>query len=127
MLVYGNIIVCGYKLHKQLNNKSPYFAALIFLVLNQMLAIALILAAIKNVIGINLFPAGKDYKTISLTLVPILFVWVFLLSKYYTKSRLNQLEIDFDEKSNKEKTLWYVLCICSILIPLIGLPLLLSK
>jgi len=123
MIFYNNIFASSYKYYSKFKREAPLFSSVCVVIVCQMSFFFLILAILKKLNIINLFSLfpSKFY------FLPIFFSWLFLLFRYYTKNRAEEIVIAFNKKPTKERKMWGVLTLASFVIPLIVIAFLLKK
>ena len=123
MAFYNNIFASTYKYYSRFKRETPLFSAVCVVIVCQMTLFFLVLSILKRLNIINAFALlpNKFY------FLPIFFVWLFLLFRYYTKSKAEEIISRFEKKLPKERKMWGVLTIMSFIVPLVLIAFLLKK
>ncbi len=124
MKYYNNIFASSYKYYSGFKYESPVFngICIVFVCQTTLLIFILILLRKFTVINVFAFLSSKLY------FLPFLFIWFYLLNRYYkNKERIAAVIKTFESKSDNFKKLWGAITIVSFVSPVIISAFLLKK
>jgi archaellum biogenesis protein FlaJ (TadC family) len=123
MKFYNNIFASTYKYYSRYKTEAPLFSSICVVTVCQMVFLFLIIILLKVFKVIDLFGMlpSKYY------FIPVLALWIFLLYKYYTKDKAEEIMIRYEKKPLSERRLWGVITILTFIAPIIIIALLLNK
>jgi len=116
MRFYNNLYA-GYNLiFTQFKSSDPRFTSVIFVMGCLLIHFFLILQLAQVLLGETIF------GFLSYSKYHVLFVAIplsIVLFIYYSKKRMNEINLRFEKKTNKEKKVWQLLALLFFVVPLI--------
>jgi hypothetical protein len=113
MKFYNNIFASTYKFYAHFKREAPFGSAICVLFVCQMTLLFLLLIIFGKITGRSFFFHNKYFY------LPIFFLWLYGLYKYYSKERAQIFLNEFNKKTLKERRYWAVTALTSFLLPLI--------
>jgi len=95
-------------------SEDSEFTSIGLIFISQWIHLMFILAIIQKISGILFFYHFSSKYYLLILLVP----WFFIVYKFYSKSKIEKIIKEFEEKSNRKRTIWGVVTIASLIIPL---------
>lgn len=121
--MYNNIFAASYKAYGR-SSSDPRSGAVAVVFIHQYITLFLIIAIIKKIFVLD-FTALRDYRY--LALLVFLVLWA-LLNKYFSnKIRVQEIIIDFENKSKNLRKLWGWVTVLSFIIEVTAMAFLLRK
>ena len=119
---YNNIFSACYSFYLRTKIKTPRFTSVNIVCISQLTLILMFITIYKKLSGINILSLlpNKYY------LLPIYFLWLYLLFRYYSVEKVEQIVSLFSQKNKSEKTFWTIVLIISFIFPVTCIALLLS-
>ncbi len=113
--MYSQIFISTYKYYSKFKNQSPRFSAAMVLAVSQFCTLMLILLMLQRAL---IWDTAK-YIPNKYIAVPIGFVWVVIIYKYFSEERINLLMTSFNELPKRKRQFWAVLSLMFFLLPMI--------
>jgi len=123
MHFYNNIFASSYVWYSKFKRETPLISAVSVVLICQMTLFFLILALLKKfdvADCFNLLPSKYYF-------LPILFIWFFLLGKYYNKQKAEKIINSFKSKSLQERKIWAAVSIASFVLPVVIIAFILKR
>ena len=121
---YDNVFGAFYLYYvKRDINIFPRFGATIVVMTSQVMILFLIFAFLKKAIAYNLFLLFEN----RIYLIMLLILWSVISVNFYNKRRVEMILNNFSKKSDREKTVWGLMAVFSIVAPLMCIAFLLKK
>lgn len=112
---YDNIYAATYKFYSRFKREEPRSSAICVVAVCQMMLCILIFAIFQRIGMINLREIGIN----KFYFLPLIFVWLFLLFKYYSEEKGRRIIEVFELKTSAQKKIWGVTSLVSFLLPII--------
>lgn len=113
MNLCNNVFASLYCYYSKFKNEAPLGSSICLVLVSQISVTILIFVLIGRFMGNNLFSIfpNKYYG-------PFFFaIWLFILFKYYSKSRTDTIGKDFKLKSLLEKRNWGIVTLVLFIVP----------
>jgi hypothetical protein len=110
---YNNIFASSFKFFSRFERETPLFSATCVVTVCQFTLVFLICTIIKIYTRVNpfiIFP-NKYYG------IPVVPIWIFAVSRYYRKARVEEIVNRFNEKSLLRRRIWAIVTIVSLMLP----------
>ena len=123
MRFYNNIFGATYKYYSRYKTEAPLFSAVCVVTVCQMVLSFLIIILLKVAGAIDIFGMlpSKYY------FLPLLILWLFLINRYYTKAKVEEVVKVFEQKSLSERRMWGGVTIICFILPIVIIAMLLQK
>jgi len=112
-IFYKNAFASTYKYYSKFKKEAPLGSAICVLAVSQSTLTLLLLLIVIKITKTNvtfLFP----YRYFSIL---VIFSWMYLLYRYYTKERTLDIIESFNKKSPDERRLWAIAAFLAFLLP----------
>lgn len=113
--MYSRIFISTYRYYSKFKNQSPRFSAAMVLALSQFCTLMLILIILQRAL---IWDAAK-YIPSKFVVLPILFVWVLTIYKYFSEERISLLMKSFNELPKGTRQFWAVMSLVFFVLPMI--------
>lgn len=104
-----------YKYYSKFRNETPRFSAAAVVTVSQFTCVVLILTLLKRYMIWD-FTRYVPSKFVAL---PIMFGWMAIIYRYYSKERISSLSKTFDELPRWKRIFWGVMSVVFFVLPLI--------
>jgi hypothetical protein len=121
--MYNNIFAATFNYYSRFKNESPRFSAACVVTVCQMVLLFLGIIILKKIGNIDIFGMLPSKYLI----IPFLVIWLYLVYRYYTKEKVNQVIELFSQKTILARRLWGVLTIVHFILPIVIISFLLKK
>jgi hypothetical protein len=123
MKLYNNLFASSYRFYSRFKDESPLGTSICIIWICQMILFFLVFAILKKIIHFNpfLLLPNKFY------FLPVFFLWLYLLTRYYSKVKVQLILQGFEKKSHNERKIWGLITIVCFIAPLIVITFLLKK
>ena len=115
MNFYNFLYSSYYNLLSKINNSDPEYTSFLFVAATQIIHLILLLTIVQSISGIHLINRLFSIYYMVFLSIP----WGIVLYIYYSKTRRKKLLNRFNEKSENEKTIWYIISLAAFFIPII--------
>jgi len=118
---YNNIFASSFKFFS-IRARTPLFGAICVVTVCQFTLVFLICTIMKIYTHANpfrIFP-NQYYG------IPVVPIWIFAVSRYYRKARVEEILNRFNEKSLLERRIWAIVTIISLILPTVFIAYLLN-
>lgn len=115
MRYYDNIYAATYKFYSRFKREEPRSSAICVVAVCQIMLCILISAILQRIGIINLRGIGIN----KFYFLPLIFVWLFFLFKYYSEEKGRRAIEVFELKTTAQKKMWGVISLISFLLPII--------
>ncbi len=113
--MYKWIFVSTYKYYSKFKNETPRFSAAAVVTVSQFTCVVLVLTLLKKLMLWD-FTRYVPNKFVAL---PIMFGWMAVIYRYYSKERITVLLKVFDELPKWKRIFWGVMSVVFFVLPLI--------
>lgn len=125
-MYYSNIIASSYKFYARRKTNLPYFQAIIYVILCQIILMFLCLSIVKKIWGLT-FHFSTDNNVNMAFFACLFIVWGIVLFKFYPAKKVEIIVEEFDRKTKMQRRVWAVITMLSLPAPIVITCILLIK
>jgi hypothetical protein len=128
VMIYDNIFSAAYSGYKKYDHHTnPYFSAVLFITICQIMVLSLIIAFLKFKSIITINNTNYNNNLNRFFVIIIMAIWAGLNFLYFSRKRVSIILEKYNGKKAFEKRMWEIVAVLSAAIPIFLLPVLLKK